>query len=608
MGRHLGLIIGVNQYQDSTFQPLQFAENDARAIAQWLVNNKGGQWSPPDVQLVQGAYASRELVQSLISQICLQKADRDDVILLYFAGHAFVDERTGEGFLAFSNSRYRDTATCLSLLALTQQIFSRSQAANVLFILDCFQTGQPWNQRRTTPYDSKPLLGNALSVLQQQKNRLFLCSCRGNVANPESGEKILGLFTHRLVLGLSGPARESASGNTTLSKLHGYLFQSLSEQHRPQLFGQQQTPYVIVGDLAASNPQTAPESGSGVFRTSTPAPNMNNAPTNVATETRPHTSGLFKYAASVNTGAMSPTSSSQEGPSTSGILRASAIHQPGLQQSQQLVEQAQQLFQAQNFKEAFDLVEKALVLSPQFADALILKGQLLGTAGRYAEAVAVVDQLLQADAQNALGWSMRAVALSNMGQYQPALEAIERSLEIDANNTESYAIKTNIMSMTAAQSAENQPAATPTYAATALKQTEKPQPFALTLGMQVLGLLSGVIGSALLLVLQGFPLAIVGLLIASLGLALLCVMSLRGAYHHGMKSLGLTIVISILIVAALGGTYKVGMTKLTGLLNSSPNAAIPLLFLVCLLAGAALIPALCSIGGFVGGIKHRGQH
>lgn len=62
MSRRLGLIIGVNNYSDTTFQPLQFAENDARALAQWLVNAKGGAWSPGDVQLVQGTHATKELI------------------------------------------------------------------------------------------------------------------------------------------------------------------------------------------------------------------------------------------------------------------------------------------------------------------------------------------------------------------------------------------------------------------------------------------------------------------------------------------------------------------------------------------------------------------
>src|SRR5579859_5633534 len=110
MGKRLGLIIGINQYQDPSFQPLRFAENDSRALAQWLVNMQGGKWMPSDVQLVQGVHATRELAESLITQICLQIAEPDDLVMIYFAGHAFIDEQSGEGYLALTNTRYQDAA------------------------------------------------------------------------------------------------------------------------------------------------------------------------------------------------------------------------------------------------------------------------------------------------------------------------------------------------------------------------------------------------------------------------------------------------------------------------------------------------------------------
>src|SRR6266536_3042735 len=126
MSRRLGLIIGANNYQDTTFGPLQYAENDARALAQWLVNAKGGKWSPADVQLVQGTHATKELAESLISQMCLMLAETDDLALIYFAGHAFLDERSGEGYLAFPNTNQQHPATALRLLSLVPQIMGRS--------------------------------------------------------------------------------------------------------------------------------------------------------------------------------------------------------------------------------------------------------------------------------------------------------------------------------------------------------------------------------------------------------------------------------------------------------------------------------------------------
>ena len=100
MGRRLGIIVGANSYLDPAFRPLQYAENDARALAQWLVNTKGGNWAPSDVQHVQGAYATRELVESLITQTCMHVAGPSDLVFVYFAGHAFLDETSGQGYLA----------------------------------------------------------------------------------------------------------------------------------------------------------------------------------------------------------------------------------------------------------------------------------------------------------------------------------------------------------------------------------------------------------------------------------------------------------------------------------------------------------------------------
>src|SRR6266566_6679528 len=70
LGKRLALIIGINNYQDTTFQPLQFAENDARALAQWLVNSRGGKWNPSDVQLLLGEQATSKLTETLIIQLC----------------------------------------------------------------------------------------------------------------------------------------------------------------------------------------------------------------------------------------------------------------------------------------------------------------------------------------------------------------------------------------------------------------------------------------------------------------------------------------------------------------------------------------------------------
>ncbi len=583
--RHLGLIVGVNQYQDRTFCPLHFAENDARALAQWLVNNKGGKWSPPDVQLVQGQHATRELIESLITQICIQQAEEGDAILLYFAGHAFIDEHSGEGYLAFTNSQYQDPTTCLSLLSFAQHVLTRSRASQILCIFDCFQTGQIWNMRRTSAYDSKPLLGSSvLNVLQSQPNRLFMCSCRGNDRVGESGEHGIGQLIHGMVLGLCGPAVDQATGTVSLTKLHAYLFGSLDEQHRPQLFGQQQTPFLLVGDLLAAIPiAETPESATSQMTAGAPWIHASG----------PATSGLLKK--NVQNAALNAVASA---PLDSDNLPAAAQEQ----QNQQLLAQAQTLFDAQNYGEAFHLVEQILTTSPNNLAALILKGQLLGTGGRYQEAQNTIEHILQLDPNSAIGWSMRAVVLSNLGQHQMALEAVERSLELDAQNPETYAIKNNIMgnlAMTQSQ-ANNSPIP---RIRTDTKPTSFVRAFLIGAGFSLLGIVLGLVGIALLAFVPSIP--YIGLFISSMALAISSVSAARGSFRNGIPIVLAVSLFSLIIAVLLGGAAVLKRATLLDQLSTHPSLFQPLLVLVVWLAAIAAIPFILALLGFLIGLPSR---
>jgi Caspase domain/Tetratricopeptide repeat len=414
MGRRLGIIVGINDYQDTAFQSLQYAENDARALAQWLVNTKGGNWEPSDVQLVQGAYATRELIESLIRQVCINVAGPGDLVFVYFAGHAFLNETNGEGYLAFTNTQHRQPSTAIHLPSLAQQAMGGSRAAHVIFILDCFQSGAAWQMRRSSPFDAKPLLGsNILNALQQTGDRFIICSCRGNERAPEIGEKGLGSFIYRLILGLCGPASEPTTNQITLQRLQAFLLKSLGEQQRPQLFGQERIPLVLVGDMhSLSTPQISgqlPPLPSG----SLSAQQSGNVSTAFAATTAPRTTtGSFMAQASPS-GAVT----AQMSPTATGEVTLS----PAEQQCAMLVKQARHLIQMQNPNEAFNIVEQALRIAPNDVAALILKGQLLGTVGRFEEAIYVVGLVLQIDPNNALPWSMRAALLTNTGQYHLAL-------------------------------------------------------------------------------------------------------------------------------------------------------------------------------------------
>jgi tetratricopeptide (TPR) repeat protein len=601
LSRRLGLVIGANNYQDPSFRPLQSAENDARALAQWLVNAKGGNWAPGNVQHVEGSHATHELVRSLINQMCLNLAEKGDLVLIYFAGHAFIDEGSGEGYLALANTRMQDPTTALHLSSLFQNIMQQSRATHILVMLDSFQTGRRWSMQRTFASDASPLFKpTLLNTLQSTNNRIFLCTCRGNELLPETPERGMGTFMHNLIVGLCGPASDPTTKTVTLQQMQKYLASTLGEQQRPQVFGQDQPALYLIGDppSAANNQPLSP-----LQSAATAAPASTSASMQFRATLR---SGLARGGNATVTAQPQPAMATAQ-PQTVEQVQQLPADQQRQQQYGAAMSQAQQYLQAQNYPEAFNTVEQALQIIPNDPSALILKSQILGTGGRTQEALSSIELLLQRDPNNAVAWSTRAVLLSYMGQYQPALEAIERSLYLDPNNPEAHGIKNNIQANLAMYQNkasgmfENKVGVQQRYSPQRQEKARAGAPtIFVALLLQIGGLALGLIGGVLLMM-QASITGIPGLLLSSAGLLVLCANAARGTHRYGFALIFPPVLISLIIGAILGATYKIASTRLIEFLQGHPSALVPLIFLAGWLAVAAIVPLLLAIGGLISG-------
>jgi Caspase domain len=582
LGKRLGLIIGINNYQDTAFQQLHYAENDARALVQWLANNRGGNWNPSDLQLLLGAQATPELTETLTNQLCLHMAEQSDLFFLYFAGHVFLDEIHAEGYLAFANTGYKHLTNGLSIHSLVDKVMLRSQAAQVVIVLDCFQTGTTWSRRRNSPFDFKPLIGPTLqNTLQQTQGRLLCCSCRGNEYAPESGNKNLGNLLYHMVVGLSGPATDPISGQTTLQNLHAFLSSSLDEQHRPQVFGQEQRPIVLVGEMPPLiNRQE----------------NISNSTSHAPYAPRVSLSMSNQPAEYLNQSSVG-IASAQMSPSTSGQLTIDTLEQNRKRQCMMMLSQAQQQFQMQNTPGALSTIEYILQLAPDYIDALILKGQLLGTIGLFQDALPIASQVVQLDPNNALGWSMCATILANMGQLQEASAAIERSIALNPINAEALAIREMLLTSLARNSLLEQDA----RSRSAIIPTGKNDGVrSILIGaiIQIMALCIGAIGASMLIVKPQLPI-MVAILLESIALAILCVNAARGAYLYGIQRFLVTFVISLVAIGILGGIYRFGYYWFAHKVIAFPPLIVPVLFLGFWLVAATILPILAAMGGLM---------
>lgn len=595
MGRRLGLLVGINHYQDSAFQPLHFAETDAMMLTQWLSNARGGGWPPSDVLLRTGINASKEQLEALLAQLCLGAAEPGDLVFIYFAGHTFLDEASGEGYLACPFTRYRDASTGIHLHSLVRQVLLPSRAAQVVLMLDCFQTGPAWDALRATPFDARPLVGAQVNrSLQQGRGRLLYYSCRGNILAPESGQRQLGALAYHIIVGLSGPAQDAATGAVTLQQLHSYLNNALDAQHRPQVFGQESRPIMLVGEasalVSAASAAQAAYSHASVPLAPSPA-----AAQQVGQET---SQGVGESGPLLDPALSRPQTTGQTALASSGPISISQVEQNYQQQIARLLQQARQQVTGQNLPEALRLVEQILRMAPNIPDALLLKAQILGSAGRTQDALVAAEQLVQLEPGNALAWSMQAALLSNAGSYPEALTSIDRCLALQPNNTEALAMRSSIQAGLASMPDNRHRQA---YNNPRPANRENAASFFAYAGLQVVAFLMGIAGAALMILQPHLPI-LIGFALESAGLAMLCVLAARGAYLYGIGRVIVAVAFCLVAAGILGGLYKFGYHWLIGKVQAFPPLLIPVLFLGFWIIAAAVLPLLLSLGGFIVGL------
>jgi WD40 repeat protein len=237
MKNHYALIVGIDTYTSSThFIPLTFAQADAAALYQLLIDPERGGWSPENVVYLAGEAATRDEVESQLREICLVRAQEDALVLLYFAGHVFFDPATWDGYLALPTTIPQRPATGLHLPTLVDHYLCDARSANILTILDVQRTGAGW---QTEGGSDRALFGQSLNYLPPQKGRVILTSGRSASPSRAQLERGHGTFMTHLLDALEGEAANPRTGRITLGTLYDYLDEQLERgsSEYPQKWG-----------------------------------------------------------------------------------------------------------------------------------------------------------------------------------------------------------------------------------------------------------------------------------------------------------------------------------------------------------------------------------
>jgi WD40 repeat protein/uncharacterized caspase-like protein len=225
------LLVGVNQYQDTSIPSLQYSALDCQGLGEALKDateafpakeariHHDFASQPPRLQIVRNSW-----------QHIVTSAKPQDTVLFYFSGHGFFDPNSQQVVLCLSDTQKEHLReTGLGLQELLQWL-SKCKASQQLIWLDACHSGS-MTLRGSLISDRSGSLANPTSelvkVLRQKaaKSQGFyaLLSCDRTQQSWEFPELGHGVFTYYLMRGLRGEAAD-AQGIIEADALYQYVY------------------------------------------------------------------------------------------------------------------------------------------------------------------------------------------------------------------------------------------------------------------------------------------------------------------------------------------------------------------------------------------------
>ena len=226
--RRIALVVGNNTFDDPTFQPLQWAENDAAEVGRILEDRTYGGFDRVIYLLGDTARRDRVLAELVSLRNDLR---RQDTLVVFVSSHGTMKlDPQGEPqlFLVARDTRPADLRGTAIELAELQRFFSEIRAERKALILDACYNGegksalQPTVQQRVARMEAAPSLSRKVR-LGEAEAHLFAST----VGRPAREDDTLrhGVFTYHLLEGLTWNQEASdanGDGLVTSYEAHDY--------------------------------------------------------------------------------------------------------------------------------------------------------------------------------------------------------------------------------------------------------------------------------------------------------------------------------------------------------------------------------------------------
>jgi uncharacterized caspase-like protein len=254
------LIIGISEYQDAKIPKLRYAHRDANAFYHFLINQEWVTEERNARLLVNEQATFGNLVKEF--SWLLEKSEKGDRAIIYFAGHGDKEKLTGDGlgYLLTYNTTHNNLMQSAAIhLSVLQKIVNKMalKGVDVVLITDACKSGTA----------SGPMPGASdvtANMVKTFSQETMLLSCHPNELSEEGpawgGGR--GVFSYFLIEGLSGKADRDRNGEITVREIEIYVGDQVQKAVKNQLplaVGDKNRvlAYVAPGESQADNPDLA---------------------------------------------------------------------------------------------------------------------------------------------------------------------------------------------------------------------------------------------------------------------------------------------------------------------------------------------------------------
>ena len=243
------VVIGVGQYESPDIPDLKYAADDAQSVYDFLKSPAAGPFD--DVLFLKDGQATGAAMRQALF-VFLQKAQWDDLVVIYFAGHGAPDpNRPDNLYLLPTDANLKSlAATGFPMWDVKTALRRQIASDRVLVIADACHSAGAAEGDAVGGTKTNDIAGGFAQLFTPSR-RLIMTAANTNEYSLEDARwGGHGVFTHYLVEGLKGAGDENGDGIVTFTELFDYVSKnvrtSTDGRQNPQRSGFGDIPLAVV--------------------------------------------------------------------------------------------------------------------------------------------------------------------------------------------------------------------------------------------------------------------------------------------------------------------------------------------------------------------------